>query len=94
MAFTVPQVSNAVETVSIDILCDRTQRVFDTLKNEHGESPVLLGKTFDKANSTMSLWTNPTSGTWTILATVKNVTCIIGTGDDLTDLPVKKFMNL
>jgi hypothetical protein len=94
MAFIVPQVSNAMETVKVEIVCDRTQKIFDTLKNEHGESPILMGGTFDRANSTMSLWTNPTSGTWTILATVKNVTCIIGAGDDLKELPVKKFMNL
>jgi len=93
MAFIVPQVSNAAETISIDIVCDRTQKVFETLKNEHGEAPILMGQTHDRAESIMSVWANPVTGTWTILATVQNVTCVVGEGSKVQEVPAKKYMN-
>jgi hypothetical protein len=93
MAFIVPQVSNATETVTVELFCDKTQKVFETLKNEHGESPMIMGQTHDRANSTMSLWINPVTGTWTILATVQNVTCVVGGGSKVQEVSAKKYMN-
>lgn len=90
MAFIVPQASNANEIITTEIYCDKTSTIMNTLRKEYKELPFSFGKANDEAGSTMSLWINPTTKTWTILATKKEVTCVIGTGQDFKLVPYDK----
>lgn len=70
------------EIVPTEMYCFTTDKVANTLK-QLGEVPIVIGLTFDMADSTMSLWTNATTGTWTLVATKQNLSCIIGAGNKL-----------
>lgn len=84
MAFIVPPASNAAELLTFEAYCDDTATIVKSLKETHKETPIILGKTADEAKSIMTLWTNPTNKSWTILATASNLSCIIGVGDEFT----------
>ena len=79
------------EVVSIEMYCFTTDQVAGTLK-QFGEIPLAIGKAFDLAGSTMSLWTNPSTETWTLVATKQNVSCILGTGERLQLLKSGKII--
>ena len=49
--------------------CYVTDSLFKSLKKEYDEVPVMYGLTNDMAESTMSLWTNPKTKSWTMVAT-------------------------
>jgi hypothetical protein len=67
--------------------CFDTVKLFATLKDKYKESTIVAGISSDEDKSTMTLWVNPDSGAWTIVATSKEISCIIGTGTDLTAAP-------
>jgi len=79
------------EVVSIEMYCFTTDRVISELKR-FGEVPVIIGLASDIAGSTMSLWTNPSTETWTLVATKQNVSCILGTGERLQLLKSGKII--
>jgi hypothetical protein len=92
MACIVPQASNAEPvTVSTEIVCDETVKVTNFLLDKYKELPILIGDTSDMAGSKMSIWSNSQTKTWTIIATKKDVTCIIGVGDNLNIFKSGKF---
>jgi len=77
------------ETITSEFPCGETKKVTDYLKERYNEAPIMLGRADDTAHSLMSLWVNKTTGTWTILATLDELTCIIGTGTNLNILVPK-----
>lgn len=89
MAFIVPLASNAEETITTQLYCDDTKKIVNTLKQTFKEMPFVFGKTNDAAKSVMSLWVNPTTKSWTIVATKKDTTCVIGVGDNFELVPYK-----
>ena len=50
----------------------------------------MMGKAGDAAKSTVSIWLNPVDNNWTIVATKKDLSCIVGLGDDMKLVPYKK----
>ena len=74
------------ETATAEFPCNKTTIVFDSLKKEYGEMPIITGKADDVANSIMSMWTNPITETWTIVATKGDLSCIIGNGSRIKSL--------
>lgn len=78
------------EIVNFEAPCYDTKALFKTLKNKYKEDPVLMGKTNDVAESTMTLWVNPIEDNWTIIATKGDLSCVIGTGTDFKVMPKKK----
>ena len=54
----------------------------------------MTGRAGDFANSIVSVWMNPVDGTWTIIATKKDITCVIGVGTDMKIVPHKKGPNI
>lgn len=85
--------SSAGEVLTNEMMCEKTTIVFASLKKEHGEIPVVLGKSDDIAKSMMSLWTNPETDSWTIVATKDEVSCIVGSGQKLKVVPYNKKNN-
>ena len=82
------------EIVNIELPCYNTIVLFNTLKKNYKESPILIGKADDVAKSTMSLWVNPIDGNWTIIATKGDLSCVVGTGTHFKVMPNKKSLSL
>lgn len=78
------------ETVKTELPCYNTQDLFKSLREKFKELPLLTGKTDDDANSTMSIWLNPVNNDWTIIATKKDLSCVVGTGTDINLITVRK----
>ena len=84
------QASNAQETIAVELPCFDTKVLFNELKNKYKETPIVMGITSDQVKSTMSVWLQPTTNTWTIVATKDSLSCIIGTGENFKIIPVPK----
>ena len=82
-----PIFSHGSEILTIDLTCDTTDKVTQTLRKEFKEVPILLGQANDEAGSIMSLWMNQNNKSWTIVATKDNISCIVGSGDQLQPVP-------
>lgn len=65
-----------------EAVCDDTKIIVEKLQMMK-ETPITIGQTSDQAGTTMVLWMNPSSKSWTITATKKEITCVIGTGENL-----------
>lgn len=86
--------TTAGEFIPREMFCDDTKTITQELKDKYNEIPVVIGKTDDIAGSLMTLWTNPVSESWTIVATSGDYSCIIGTGEKLTVIDYKKRKNI
>ena len=82
------------EIVNIQLPCYNTKVLFDTLKKNYKESPILVGKADDVAKSTMTLWVNPIDDNWTIVATKGDLSCVVGTGTHFKVMPNKKSLSV
>ena len=87
-----PEVSE--EIVAIEIPCYNSKVLFNALKKNYKESPILIGKANDVAESTMTLWLNPVEDNWTIVATKGEISCVVGTGTDFKVIPNKKSLSI
>lgn len=77
-------------TVKTELPCYNSQELFKSLREKYKEMPLLTGKTDDEANSLMSVWLNPIDNDWTIIATKKDISCVVATGTDLKLIPYRK----
>ena len=82
------------EIVNIQLPCYNTKVLFDMLKKNYKESPILVGKADDIAKSTMTLWVNPVDDNWTIVATKGDLSCVVGTGTHFKVMPNKKSLSV
>jgi hypothetical protein len=78
------------QTIKTELPCYNTKELFKTLRENYKELPLLTGKADDEASSTMSLWLNPVDNDWTIIATKKELSCVVGTGTDMKIIPTRK----
>lgn len=78
------------QMLRVDLPCFDSKKVFQSLLKEFNERPLIYGKANDLANSKVSIWFNSKDKSWTILATVDDTTCLIGSGTDLVVVP-KEF---
>ena len=77
-------------TVKTELPCYNTKELFKSLRENFKEFPIITGQTDDEASSTMSVWLNPIDNDWTIIATKKDLSCVVGTGTDMKLVPHKK----
>lgn len=73
----------STEQHQIDLMCFDTDLLFQELKNEYQETPFFFGQTDDNIESTMSLWVKKGGESWTIVATKKDLSCILSMGKNL-----------
>lgn len=78
------------ESISIDLPCYNTKEIFKSIREKYKELPVMTGQASDEANSIVSIWINPVDNNWTILATKKDLTCVVGMGTDMKIISHKK----
>ncbi len=71
------------DTIEAELPCYNTKELFKSLREKYKEMPLLTGKATDEARSTLSVWMNPTDKNWTIVATTKDISCIVGMGTDI-----------
>lgn len=83
----------AGEIIPTEMLCDDTTAIVKQL-NEYGEIPVISGKATDEAGSIMTMWTNPQTETWSIVASKNDYSCIVGVGEKLKVIDYKKRKNI
>lgn len=88
------QAKSPEEVVTTEITCYDTDTLFKTLKETYYEYPIAMGITNDRANSTMSIWVSPKEKSWSIVATKKEISCVIGTGTSFDFVPYKKEKQL
>ena len=81
--------ANDATIIKAEIPCYETDSLFDALKNDYKEIPIVYGIANDIAESTMSLWTNPTNKSWTVVATKDKVSCVVGAGTDFKFIPLR-----
>jgi len=91
--FVLPSQAKEPETITYKALCDDTNKLVNKIR-EHKETPIIIGKAFDQANSTMTLWINNKTKSWTLLATKNNMSCILGVGDNINVLPYKEVLQI
>lgn len=82
--------STAGEVETREMYCDETKTIAKSLKDTHKEMPVITGEASDEAGSLMTIWMNPESESWTILATNGDYSCVIGVGTKLKVIPYTK----
>jgi len=82
------------EKVETELPCYNTDEIFKSLKEKYKEMPFMTGRAGDFANSVVSIWMNPVDNTWTIVATKKDITCVVGMGTDMKLVPYKKGPNI
>ena len=80
----------AGEVITRDMFCADTKLIVKDLKEKYKEIPVITGKADDEAQSLMTIWMNPVEETWTIVATNKDYSCIIGVGQKLKVIDYSK----
>jgi DNA recombination-dependent growth factor C len=80
---------SATETVDTQMDCDRTETIGSSLKNTYGELPIISGIANDEAKSLMTVWMNPVTKSWSIVATKDDLSCIIGVGEDFKVIVMK-----
>jgi hypothetical protein len=78
------------ESITIDLPCYNTKEIFKSIREKYKELPFMTGQVADEASSIVSIWLNPVDNNWTILATKKDITCVVGVGTDMKIIPYKK----
>jgi len=73
----------SAETITSTMPCGNTETITGKLRERFKEIPIIVGIADDSAKSLMSLWTNLDNGSWTLVATKDDLSCIIGTGKSL-----------
>ena len=82
------------DTITADMPCYNTKEIFKSLSEKYKELPFMTGQVGDEASSIVSIWLNPVDNNWTILATKKDLTCVVGVGTDMKIIPYKKGMDV
>ena len=62
------------------VICESTEKVFRTMVEEFGETPVWRGATAEQGTSTV-LTVNPKTGAWTLIEYTPIMACVIGVGE-------------
>jgi hypothetical protein len=78
------------DSITVELPCFPTTKLFKDLKEKFLEMPLTIGKTEDDAHSVMTFWINADRKTWTIVATVDSKSCVIGYGKNFTIVELGK----
>lgn len=80
-SFTIAEVNMHRRGYSVN--CGDTDEIMNHLKNEFGEVIIAIGVTHDSVNSITTVWSNSKTGSFTMLQTNREISCIISTGNSL-----------
>jgi len=68
------------------VVCDKTETIISSLKEKYKEVAIIAGKRLNSVKSTISVWGNPETETFTVLDTHGDMTCVLAVGTDITVL--------
>jgi hypothetical protein len=68
------------------VVCDKTETIISSLKEKYNEVPLIAGKRTNSVKSTISVWGNPETNTFSVLDTHGDTTCVLAVGTDITIL--------
>jgi hypothetical protein len=72
----------AEEQRGFAVSCDSTEKIMTILKEQFKEIPIAVGISHDSVNSITSIWLNPETGSFTIVQSHKEMSCVLVTGQD------------
>jgi hypothetical protein len=78
--------SSAEEYRSFRVVCDKTETIMATLKEKYQELPIIAGSRLSNTRSTISVWGNPATETFTILDSFGDMSCVLAVGDNVSVL--------
>ena len=78
--------SHAQESRGFNVLCDKTEIIISKLQEKYKEVPLIAGRSLNSVRSTISVWGNPETETFTILDTHGDMSCVLAVGTDITIL--------
>ena len=90
---TIISAQTSLGTINVPCKCFDTKIVFKYLQEEFKEEPISSFTSLEK-DVIFSTWTNPKDNTVTLLSTHKDITCIIGIGNDLKFIGIVPAKNL
>ena len=76
----------AEEYRSFRVVCDKTETIVASLKEKYKELPIIAGRRLSSSKSTISVWGNPETETFTILDSLGDQSCVLAVGNDITIL--------
>lgn len=82
-----PKVIERKQLIQFSSPCYDTKELFKHLKEEYEEIPYIFATAIDVAESKVSIWVNPSVRTFTMVATVEDISCVIGSGLNFTVVP-------
>ena len=74
-------IANAQFRYDYPIVCDKTQKLIESLSLNFKEKVSWAGRHVDD-DSMYSLWVNERTGSWTLLKMNPEVACILGVGEE------------
>ena len=78
--------SFAEEYRKFQVMCDKTEKIIASLQEKYNEVPIIAGKRLSSSKSTISVWGNPATETFTILDSIGDMSCVLAVGTDITVL--------
>jgi len=75
--------SYAIEQRNLQVVCDKTSTILNSLQNSFKEIGIISGKGVGPTPHTLSVWGNPETNTFTILDTHGDTTCVLGVGEEI-----------
>lgn len=78
--------SHAEDVRGVKVVCDKTEVIISQLKEKFKEIPILAGKNLNSVRSTISVWGNPATETFTILDSHGDTSCVLAIGTDIVIL--------
>lgn len=78
--------TRAEEYRTFRVVCDKTDTIISQLKEKYKEIPIIAGKRLSSSQSTISVWGNPSTETFTILDTLGEMSCVLAVGTNVTIL--------
>lgn len=70
----------AQTTEHLRVYCDKTPAIVKKIQDNFNEEKFVVGQGEEGSRGEMSVWKNNQTGSWTILYTIDDISCIIGGG--------------
>jgi hypothetical protein len=78
--------SSAEEYRSFRVVCDKTESIIASLKEKYKEIPIIAGSRLGSSKSTISVWGNPETETFTVLDSLGDMSCVLAVGNNISIL--------
>jgi hypothetical protein len=67
--------------IKMDLYCFKSEVLIADLKNNHGEEPIVMGKSALEEGITTMVFVNQTTGSYTVVGMGHGIGCVFDTGN-------------